>query len=46
MLLSYRSKAAFRIDWKFEEAEAEVDGIAEVWDMVVILICWEGTVQY
>jgi len=37
-----------RIDWKVEEADAEadaeVDGIAEVWDMVVILICWERMV--
>lgn len=34
------------IAWKVEEAEAEaeVDGIAEVWDMVVILICWEGVI--
>jgi len=31
-----------RIDWKAEDVEVEVDGIAEVWDMVVIFICWEG----
>jgi hypothetical protein len=33
-----------RIVWKDEEGEAEDDAIAEVWDMVVILISWEGVV--